>query len=147
MLRAVWVADLLARVVDGRDDAWIERWFGSFAVQWALFRLMARSFSVTAAEGFSGTVVYELTSPVSGAPSRWWALDVYGSVAVASAGVPADLASVAAVLHLPVSDFVRAGAGLIDPAEPLLQGRARFEGDLGLGVRLPEMFGAPTPRV
>jgi hypothetical protein len=142
----VSVSDLIARLVAGRDDATLERWFGLFPVQWVLFRLMAARFSCEAAEGFAGVVAYELLRPATGGGSRWWTLDVFGVAAVA-APAASGVAAAGAVVHVPVADFVRAAAGLIDPAEPLLAGRARFEGDLGLGVRLPEMFGAPTPRV
>jgi putative sterol carrier protein len=48
-------------------------------------------------------------------------------------------------LKLRVSDFARVAAGELDPAEPLLQGRADARGDLAVATRLPEMFGAPSP--
>ncbi|HEV3130070.1 MAG TPA: SCP2 sterol-binding domain-containing protein, partial [Solirubrobacteraceae bacterium] len=48
-------------------------------------------------------------------------------------------------LRLQLADFVRVAAGLVDPAVPLLEGRASFEGDFALVAKLPEMFGAPSP--
>ena len=48
-------------------------------------------------------------------------------------------------IRFTLADFVRIAAGTIDPAEPLLAGRAWFEGDFALAARLPEMFGAPPP--
>jgi len=44
-----------------------------------------------------------------------------------------------------LADFVRVAAGKLDPAAPLLEDRASFEGDFALAARLPEMFGAPSP--
>jgi putative sterol carrier protein len=43
-----------------------------------------------------------------------------------------------------LADFVRIAAGLLDPAAPLLAGRASLQGDFALAARLPEMFGAPS---
>jgi hypothetical protein len=136
----------IVRLVDGRSDAEIESRFGRPWVQRLIFWAMARSFAPEAADGFCGVIVYELRRPVSGGPSSWWTIDVFGSRAVASRGVPADPACAALVIHVGVADFVRVGTGLIDPVEPLLQSRATFEGDFGLGARLAEMFQAPTPR-
>jgi putative sterol carrier protein len=44
-----------------------------------------------------------------------------------------------------VGDFIRVATGAIDPAEPVLKGRAFVEGDLGVAARLPEMFKAARP--
>jgi hypothetical protein len=41
-----------------------------------------------------------------------------------------------------VGDFTRVATSAIDPAEPLLKGRAHGEGDLTVLARLPEMFRA-----
>ena len=128
----------------------IERWLPPRLV----FAWMARRYDPSVLPGFDGTVVYEL---VSDSGSSFWTIDVFGSRAVASPGSPAALSSpaatgvgvgppVAATVRIGVEDFARVGVGLIDPAEPLLAGRASFTGDLGLAARLPEMFRAPQPR-
>ena len=49
------------------------------------------------------------------------------------------------IVRFTLADFVRIAAGTIDPAVPLLENRASFEGDFALAARLPEMFGAPSP--
>jgi len=49
------------------------------------------------------------------------------------------------IVRFRLADFVRIAAGKMDPAAPLLENRASFEGDFALAARLPEMFGAPSP--
>jgi putative sterol carrier protein len=44
-------------------------------------------------------------------------------------------------LHFNLADFMRIAAGKLDPAVPVLQGRATLEGDFGLATRLAQMFG------
>lgn len=110
-----------------------------------VFWLMARRYDPSVVPGFRGTVVYEL---VSSGGSSCWTIDVFDSRALASPGAPAACGPPAATLAVRMTpqDFALVGAGLIDPAEPLLAGRASFTGDLGLAARLPEMFRAPQPR-
>jgi hypothetical protein len=62
--------------------------------------------------------------------------------ATAHAGAAADPKL---TMRFQLADFVRMAAGTIDPAVPLLEDRASFEGDFALAARLPEMFGAPSP--
>jgi hypothetical protein len=133
----------LARAVSGAGDARLERQFGSEALQRVLFEAVARSFRPDLAEGFEGTLVYELTRPATDQPSTWWTIEIRGRRATARAGAAADPA---VGVRIRVSDFVRVGAGAIDPAQPLLAGRATFVGELRLAVRVPEMFGLPTPK-
>jgi hypothetical protein len=133
---------LLARAVDGADDASLERRFGSRIVQRALFSAMAASFEPDAAGGFEGSLVYELGRPATGARPTRWTIEVLDGRAVARAGGVPDPAL---TVHFPLSDFVRVAAGTMDPAVPLLRDRASFEGDFSLAAKLPEMFGAPSP--
>jgi SCP-2 sterol transfer family len=133
---------LLARFVRGRDDAAIERRFGSVVVQRALFGGLARSFDPGAAGGFQGALVYELARPATGAPPVVWTVEVHGGDASARPGPAPDPQL---TVRYRLSDFVRIAAGTIDAAVPLLQGRASFDGDLALAASLPEMFGAPSP--
>jgi alkanesulfonate monooxygenase SsuD/methylene tetrahydromethanopterin reductase-like flavin-dependent oxidoreductase (luciferase family) len=133
---------LLARAVDGADDASIERRFGSRIVQRALFSAMAAAFEPDAAGGFKGRLVYELGRPATGAPATRWTIEVLDGRAVAR---PGGAPEPALTIRFPLSDFVRVAAGTIDPAVPLLRDRASFEGDFSLAAKLPEMFGAPSP--
>ena len=132
---------ILARGSDGA----LERRFGAPLVERLSFTAMARSYDRQVAPEFTGAIVYELTRPATGAAASCWTIVVSDGRAAARAGEPDD--GVAAVsVRLPVADFLRIAAGRIDPAEPLLSGRAQISGDLALASRLPEMFGARRPR-
>ena len=133
---------LLAQAVDGADDATVERRFGSRVVQRAMFSAMAAAFEPDAAGGFEGRLVYELDRPATGAPPSRWTIEVLDGRAVAR---PGAAHAPALTIRFALSDFVRVAAGTIDPAVPLLRDRASFEGDFSLAVKLPEMFGAPSP--
>jgi len=133
---------LLARYVAGASDVQVERRFGSGLVQRALFSGMARAYEPGASAGFQGTLVYELARPATGAqPIRWTIAGLDGRAAARPGG--AEDAQL--TLRFQLSDFIRVAAGTIDPAVPLLEDRASFEGDFALVARLPEMFGAPSP--
>jgi SCP-2 sterol transfer family len=132
---------LLARIVDGADDASLERRFGSTIAQRAMFMGMARSFEPSAAGGFQGRLVYELARPATGAGTTAWTIQVLDGAVCAQPGRADDAAL---TVRFPLADFVRVVAGLVEPAAPVLGGRASFEGDFGLAARLPEMFGAPS---
>lgn len=103
---------------------------------------MAARFNPDAAGGFQGKLSYELQRPATGAPSLTWTVEVGGRRARARPGASEDAA---VKLRVTLADFVRIGAGTVDPALPVLQGRASFQGDFGLAVRLPEMFRATPP--
>jgi alkanesulfonate monooxygenase SsuD/methylene tetrahydromethanopterin reductase-like flavin-dependent oxidoreductase (luciferase family) len=133
---------LLARAVHGADDAVLERRFGSLIAQRALFSAMAAAFEPKAAGDFHGRISYELARPATGSPPARWTLEIADGHARARPGVAEDAAL---KLRFTLSDFIRIAAGRIDPAVPLLQDRASFEGDFALAARLPEMFGAPSP--
>jgi alkanesulfonate monooxygenase SsuD/methylene tetrahydromethanopterin reductase-like flavin-dependent oxidoreductase (luciferase family) len=133
---------LLARAVDGAEDATLERRFGSRIAQRAMFSAMAASFEPDAAGGFEGRLVYELDRPATGAPPSRWTIEVLDGRAVARPGAASHPAL---TIRFALSDFVRVAAGAIDAAVPLLRDRASFEGDFSLAARLPEMFGAPSP--
>jgi putative sterol carrier protein len=134
---------LLARFVAGASDAKLERRFGSGLMQRVMFSVMTASFNADAAAGFQGRLSYELGRPATEAPPLRWTVEVSGRRARARRGASDDAA---VKLRVTLADFVRIGAGTIDPATPVLQGRASFQGDFGLVVRLPEMFGASRPR-
>jgi alkanesulfonate monooxygenase SsuD/methylene tetrahydromethanopterin reductase-like flavin-dependent oxidoreductase (luciferase family) len=133
---------LLARFVQDADDAAIERRFGSGIAQRTLFTGMARAFEPGHAAGFQGRLVYELARPATGADASCWTIEVSDGHASASQGAASDPAL---TVRFTLADFVRIAAGEIDPAVPLLENRASFDGDFALAARLPEMFGAPSP--
>jgi putative sterol carrier protein len=134
---------LFAKFVQGADDAKLERRFGPRLVQRVMFSAMAARFNPDAAAGFEGRIVYELGRQATGAPPLRWTIEISGRRAHARRGARDDPD---VRLRVTLADFVRIGAGTIDPATPVLQGRASFQGDFGLVVRLPEMFRASPPR-
>jgi putative sterol carrier protein len=141
--RVPHVRRLFAKWVGRAGDAKLERRFGSRLAQRVMFTAMVTRFNPDAAGDFQGQVGYELGRPATGAPPIRWTIEVSGRRAHASRGSSDDAA---VKLRVTLADFVRIGAGTIDPATPVLQGRASFQGDFGLAVRLPEMFGASPPR-
>jgi hypothetical protein len=104
---------------------------------------MARSFTPEAAGRFQGSLVYELTRPATRNPPLIWTIDVLDGKASARPGGPAD--PPALTIRYELADFIKMAAGTIDPAIPVLENRAAFDGDLALVARLPEMFGAASP--
>jgi alkanesulfonate monooxygenase SsuD/methylene tetrahydromethanopterin reductase-like flavin-dependent oxidoreductase (luciferase family) len=134
--------ELLGRLVGDASDATVERRFGSGLVQRAMFTGMARSFEPEAAAGFQGALVYELARPATAEPAMRWTIEVLDGHATARPGGAPDPAL---TVRFNLADFIRIAAGKVDPATPLLEGRASFEGSFALASRLPEMFGAPSP--
>ena len=103
---------------------------------------MARSFEPESAGGFQGELVYELARPATGQQAVRWMLAVSDGHAAAR---PGGATEPKLTLRFQLADFLRVAAGLIDPAVPLLENRASFEGDFALAAKLPEMFGGPSP--
>jgi class 3 adenylate cyclase len=134
----------LIAMVQGRDDAEIERRFAEPRRQRTLVRAMARGFQPAKAAGFSGTVAYELEpfaiEPPPGAPWRW-AIEVDSDRGRARLLEPAPL-DAAVTVHVGLADWVRIAAGLQDPLAAMVAGRCSVEGDVRLGMRLEGMFGA-----
>jgi class 3 adenylate cyclase/tetratricopeptide (TPR) repeat protein len=135
----------LARLFGDDSDEELERRFGSALAQRALLTGMARSFQPRLALGFQGEIQYELIH-VGGADaaraSDWWTIRVDGSKAVARHRTAHDPA---VTVHVSVPEFVRLFSGEDDPVAAILDGRLTAEGDLLLGARLTEMFGAVSP--
>jgi hypothetical protein len=133
---------LLARAIGQTGDVPLERRFSSKLVQRMLFTALARSYEPEAAGGFQGSLAYELSRPATGARSLVWTIHVVDGAASARPGAPANPNL---TVRYRLTDFLRMAAGTLDPAVPLLDGRAEFDGDLALAARLPEMFGAASP--
>jgi putative sterol carrier protein len=118
------------------DDRRLERTAGSRPGQRLLFAAMARRFVPSAAEGFTGDIVYAL----SDADGRvvHWTVSVDAARAVARRGHAPDPAL---VLELSRADLVRLAAGELDAGGALLDGRIDLQGDFALATRLGAMFG------
>ena len=129
----------LVQLTSVAQDAWLERFFALPLVERGLFTALASRFDASAAEGFEGRVTYELERPATGGPSSRWTVQIINGRAVLRLD---DTAESAVRLRMPVADFIRVAAGAVDPAEPILKGRAHAEGDLGVLAKLPEMFRA-----
>ncbi len=133
---------VLARAVDGQPDHQIERRFGSPLVQRALFTAMASSFESRYAFGFEGEIQYEVASARNGDQPERWTIEIRGQRASAHRG-PARDPAVTVRVH--AADLLRLASGTANPGAMLLQGRTEVEGDFSVAMRLPEMFGAPSP--
>lgn len=130
---------LLRGMLEALDEERIERRFGSRLAARLIFTAVARSYVPGSGAGFEGCLLYELTRPATGREMIVWHIEIRDGRARARRGAcPAP----ALALRLRLADILRIGAGTLDPAVPILQGRGTFEGSLGLAMRLPEMFGA-----
>ncbi|MEV4896923.1 SCP2 sterol-binding domain-containing protein [Nonomuraea sp. NPDC055795] len=98
--------------------------------------MMARSFDPAKAGGFQGTLEFRLE------PAATWTITVRGERARMAQGRAADPAL---VLAMPAADLLRVLAGTVNPADLLMSGRLRVEGDVTLASRVAEMFGGPSP--
>jgi alkanesulfonate monooxygenase SsuD/methylene tetrahydromethanopterin reductase-like flavin-dependent oxidoreductase (luciferase family) len=134
--------EMLARVVDGQPDEQIERRFGSPVVQRVLFSAMASSFEPRYSFGFEGEIQYELTSQRNGAAPERWTIEIRNRRATAHRRAAREPA---VTVRLPTADLLRLAAGTANPGAMLLAGRTEVEGDFSVAMRLPEMFGAPSP--
>lgn len=135
--------NLLARLLTRWSERRVERWFGSRLVLWAIFRFVAGSYDPRAGHGFEGCLVYELARDATGAPPAVWRIEVSGDRARPRRGACSEPKL---TLSLGLVDFLRVGAGALDPAALILQGRGSFRGPLDLAVALPDMFGAARRR-
>jgi hypothetical protein len=142
---------LVGRAIGDMSDAELERRFGSPLAQRALLTAMAKAFQPRLAFGFEGEIAIELEHPTppgqatpGGGPreSDWWTLRVRRGKASATHGAATNPA---VTIHAPVPVFVRLASGLDTPAAAALWYRSRAEGDLVLGARMTEMFGAVNP--
>ena len=124
------------------DDRVLEWTIGSRLGIRIIFAGMTRQFVPAAAEGFEGSICYELRRH-RGAVVEGWTLSVMPSAARASAGFPADAA---VTLKLTVGDFVRFSVGAVSPVTLLTEERLKLDGDLVVASKLAPMFGRPLPQ-
>ncbi|MFI6322595.1 LLM class flavin-dependent oxidoreductase [Nonomuraea sp. NPDC050556] len=126
---------VFGRIVEGRTDAQLERWFGP-GQQRVLFALMARQFDPAKAFGFKGEIEFRLGR------GSVWTIQVRGDKARAVQG---SARNAAVILELPAADVLRLIAGVANPAALLMSGKLKITGDPAFASRVPEMFGAPSP--
>jgi luciferase-like monooxygenase/SCP-2 sterol transfer family protein len=131
----------LARVIAGRSDRQLELMLGWALPRRVLFQSMALSFRPRMAFGFDGELQYELTAGGNGSRPDRWTIAIHDGHARAH-HKPADEAAV--TLRVGTADLLRLAAGA-NPGAALLEGRMSVEGDLNVAMRVPEMFGAPSP--
>ncbi len=124
-----------------QSDEAIERRLALPVVQRGLFTAMARSFEPKMAFGFQGEIQYELRYPATAAPPAVWTIEVRDSRASARPG-PAGAPAV--VVRIAAAALIRLASG-DNPGVVLLDGQVDIEGDLGVAMRLVEMFGGPSP--
>jgi alkanesulfonate monooxygenase SsuD/methylene tetrahydromethanopterin reductase-like flavin-dependent oxidoreductase (luciferase family) len=129
----------LRRLVQGRDDAWIERVLGRRVPVRLLFRGMTRSFRPDKAGTFRGDIEYRLTGA---AGTQAWVVRVEGARAVAERRSSADPAL---IITTPIALFVRMLARDLAPAKAWMEGRIQIEGSFEVAARLGEMFGQGSP--
>jgi hypothetical protein len=123
-------------------DRVLELTFGSRLGIRVIFAGMGRQFVRSAAEGFEGSICYELRRH-SGAVIEGWSLRISASTARASFGFPTDQA---VTLKLTVGDFVRFSLGAVSPVTLLTEERLKLEGDLTVAAKLAPMLGRTLPQ-
>jgi len=136
------VKKLLMWSIAHLNDRALELTLGSRLAIRAIFAVMSRQFVPSAAEGFEGSICYELRRH-HGAIIEGWALRITASAAKASLGFPTDPA---VTLNLTVGDFVRFNLGAVSPVTLLTEERLKLDGDLAVASKLAPMFGRPLPQ-
>lgn len=120
----------------------IELTVGSRLAIRGIFAVMARQFVPSAAEGFEGSICYELRRH-NGAVIEGWTLGITAFAAKAHFGFPTDPA---VTLKLTVADFVRFSLGIASPVTLLTEERLKLDGDLMVAAKLAPMFGRSLPQ-
>jgi SCP-2 sterol transfer family len=137
------VMKLLMWSIAHLNDRVLEVTAGSRIAIRVIFAVMSRQFVPSAAEGFEGSICYELRRH-AGAVIEGWALRITASAAKASFGFPTDPPAV--TLKLTVGDFVRFSLGAVSPVTLLTEERLKLDGDLTVAAKLAPMFGRPLPQ-
>jgi eukaryotic-like serine/threonine-protein kinase len=133
----------LTAMASGLDDAELERRFADRRRQRALLKATARLFQPAHADGFVGTIAYEIEPYAIEVPpdAPWrWAIAVDSVAGSARLLEPAPL-DAAVTIHFGLADWVRVVAGMQDALATMVAGRCSVEGDVVLAVRLEAMFG------
>jgi SCP-2 sterol transfer family len=144
MIRAVLdrLTKLMMWSIAHLNDRVLELTVGSRPAIRGIFAGMSRQFVPSAAEGFDGSICYELRRH-GGAVIEGWGLRITASAAKPSFGFPTDPA---VTLKLTVGDFVRFSVGVVSPVTLLREERLKLDGDLMVAAKLGPMFGRPLPQ-
>jgi hypothetical protein len=134
------VTGALGRAVGDRDDASLERRFGSATVQRLLLTALVRAARRERAAGMRADIAFDLTATTI--PTRRWTLRIRGGALSLHAGAPPEPAL---TLRLPLATFVRLLAGRAQLSELATDPAVEADGDLTLLQRLGELLGAPSP--
>jgi alkanesulfonate monooxygenase SsuD/methylene tetrahydromethanopterin reductase-like flavin-dependent oxidoreductase (luciferase family)/putative sterol carrier protein len=126
------------RFVRHSDDRRLERTVGSDPGLRLVFGGMTRRFRPERTLGFEGDIQYELAS--ASGPPKHWVVTVGARDARARPGRAADPA---VTIGMDLADFARMVGRDLDPAQALMAGKLRLEGDFNVAARLGEMFGEP----
>jgi hypothetical protein len=132
---------LLISSIANLNDRVLELTAGSRPAIRVIFAAMGREFVPAAAEGFEGSICYELRRH-NGAIIEGWALRITASTAKASLGFPNEPA---VTLKLTAGDFVRFSLGTVSPVTLFTEQRLALDGDLAVAAKLGPMFGRPLP--
>ena len=116
------------------DDR-LDRVLGSPPILRAVFAGMAKSFQPDLAQGFQGSIQYELRG--SRGVQRW-AIQIAGRGAYPVKGFAHDAA---VTLRMSIPTFAKIVTGDADGARAFFEGKIQIEGDLAVAARLSEMFG------
>ena len=133
------VMKLLMWSIAHLNDRVLELTAGSRLAVRVILGVMSRQFVPSAAEGFEGSICYELRRH-NGAVIEGWGLRITASTATASFGFPTDPA---VTLKLTVGDFVRFSLGAVSAVTLLTEERLKLDGDLTVAAKLAPMFGRP----
>jgi hypothetical protein len=128
-----------ARLVRGRSDEQLHRFFDRGPGLTVIFKGMERAFVPERARGFEGEVTYVLRG--RDGPRNWTMAIGEGRAAARRGGA----AEPAVTFRASVPDFVRLAAREAFAPKLLLEGALVIEGDFALAGRLPEMFGERPP--
>ena len=134
------VAGGLAVAVRNRDDATLERRFGSPRAQRLILTALARGMRPQRGADLRADVDFELTGATVAAST--WTLRIHGGDVTVSAGPSAERSL---LLRLPLATLLRVMAGEAGLAALATNPAVAADGDLTLLQRLGEMLGAPSP--
>jgi putative sterol carrier protein len=119
----------------GKPDDRLDRVLGSPPVLRAVFAGMAKSYQPDRAQGFQGSIQYELHGRRG---VQRWAIQVAGRGAYPVKGFAHDAA---VTLRMSIPTFAKIVTGDVDGARAFFEGKIQVEGDLAVAARLAEMFG------
>jgi len=125
-----------AAALRGKSDEELEDLAASMPVFAMVFGAMASRFQPQYARGFEGAIVYDLASR-DGAVR--WTVRVTGDQATATEGAAPDAR---VTLRTTVPLFLRLLTGEQNPLPAIMDGSLVFDGEVEVGMRLNEMFGA-----